>query len=439
MARGRRGNGHDTREVLTRMVALRAERAELLGYPHHAAFVVADQTAPDVAAVMSTLTAMVPPARANAAAERDRLTELLHADGQRGPLAPWDWPFYATRLTRQRFSVDTAALRPYFELGRVVRDGIFAAATQLYGLTFTARPDLPAYHPDVQVHEVFDESGAGVGLFLADWFARPAKRGGAWMNTFVDQSHLLGTRPVAVINLNVPRPPSGSPALLTLDEVRTAFHEFGHVLHGLLSDVRYRRLSGTNVPRDVVEFPSQVNEMWAWWPPLVRRYAVHHETGEPLPEAWLEAVVAAESAGQAHSTVEMLAAMLLDQAWHQLPHSAAEVAPQDVGSFEAAALDRFGLAFAQIPPRYAGPYFAHVFAGGYSAGYYAYLWSEVLDADLVDWFADGGGLKRGLGRRFAAALLSRGDSVEVLDAFAALRGRPPRIEPLLERRGLLPA
>ena len=363
---------------------------------------------------------------------------MLHADGYTGDLQPWDWPFYAQRLALQRFSLDTAAMRPWFELGRVVRDGIFAAAGDLYGLTFADRPDLPAYHPDVQVYEVFDENGSGLGLFLADWYARPAKRGGAWMNTFVDQSHLLGTRPVVVINLNVPRPPSGSPTLLTLDEVRTAFHEFGHVLHGLLSDVTYRRLSGTNVPRDVVEFPSQVNEMWAWWPSLVRRYAVHHETGEPLPEEYLEALLAAESAGQAYATTEMLAAMLLDQAWHQLPAAQAEVAPEDVESFEAAALQRFGVAFGPIPPRYAGTYFAHVFAGGYSAGYYSYLWSEVLDADMVDWFVERGGLQRSSGRRFADGLLSRGGAVEVMDAFAAVRGRPPRIEPLLERRGLLP-
>ena len=258
------------------------------------------------------------------------------------------------------------------------------------------------------------------------------------MNTFVDQSHLLGTRPVVTINLNVPRPPAGAKTLLTLDEVRTAFHEFGHVLHGLLSAVTYRRLSGTNVPRDVVEFPSQVNEMWAWWPELVRRYAVHHETGEPLPEAWLEAVVTAEAAGQAVATTELVAAMLLDQAGHQRAAAEAVIAVDDVPAFEAAALARFGVDLPAVPPRYGSSYFAHIFAGGYSAGYYSYLWSEVLDADLVDWFAESGGLRRELGRRFAELLLSRGDSVEVMDAFAAVRGRPPRIEPLLERRGLLP-
>lgn len=438
VSRGRRGNEHDTRSTLTRIVALRAERAELLGYPHHAAYVVADQTAPDVPAVMSTLTAMAGPAVANATAEREVLTGLLNADGHPGELQPWDWAYYANRLAAQRFSVDVGSLRPYFELGRVVHDGVFAAAGQLYGLTFARRPELVGYHPEVEVYEVFDATGAGIGLFLADWFARASKRGGAWMNTFVDQSHLLGTRPVVTINLNVPRPPAGSPALLTLDEVRTAFHEFGHVLHGLLSDVRYRRLSGTNVPRDVVEFPSQVNEMWAWWPSLVQRYAVHHETGQPLPEAWLAAVVTAEAAGQAFATTELLAAMLLDQAWHQLPAASATVAPGEVEAFEAAALARYGVDLPQIPPRYGSSYFAHVFAGGYSAGYYSYLWSEVLDADLVEWFTEGGGPDRALGRRFAELLLSRGDSVEVMDAFAAVRGRPPRIEPLLERRGLLP-
>ncbi|MFI7585640.1 M3 family metallopeptidase [Spongisporangium articulatum] len=436
VSRGGRGNEHDTRATLTRTVALRAERARLLGYRHHADYVVADQTAPSVEDVMTTLQAMVTPAMDNARAERDALTDLLHADGHDGPLQPWDWPYYARILAEQRFSIDTAGLRPWFELNRVLHDGVFAAATGLYGLTFERRPDLRGYHPDVDVYEVFDETGAGIALFLVDWYARPSKRGGAWMNTFVDQSHLLGTRPVATLNLNIPRPPTGSPTLLTLDELNTTFHEFGHVLHGVLSDVTYRRLSGTSVPRDVVEFPSQVNEMWSLWPALANSYARHHETGEPLPEGVLDALVAAEQAGQAFATTEILGAMLLDQAWHQRTVDDDPIGPDDVAAFEAESLAAYGVCLPELPPRYGSTYFAHIFAGGYSAGYYSYIWSEVLDADTVDWFVENGGLRRELGAKFAAELLSRGGAVDPMEAFAAVRGRPPRIEPLLERRGL---
>ncbi len=442
VARGRRGNEHDTRAALTEIVALRAERAELLGYPNHAAFVVADQTAGSIDSVMNLLTALVEPAVANAQAEARELAEHLHADGFEGELQPWDWAYYAERVAQHRFARDAAALRPWFELTRVVRDGVFAAARGLYGLTFVARPDLPAYHPDVEVFEVFDgeagEPGSGRGLFLADWYARDSKRGGAWMNSFVDQSHLLEDRPVVVINLNVPRPPDGRPTLLTLDEVRTAFHEFGHVLHGLLSDVRHPRLSGTSVPRDFVEYPSQVNEMWAWQPELLAAYAVHHQTGERLPAPMLDGVLAAQSYGQGFATTEILAAMLLDQAWHQRSADAPPVVPDEVDAFEAAALAAAGVALPAVPPRYGSSYFAHVFAGGYSAGYYSYLWSEVLDADTEEWFLAHGGLTRDGGEKFRRELLSRGGAVDPMAAFEAVLGRPPRVEPLLERRGLLP-
>jgi peptidyl-dipeptidase Dcp len=438
ISRGRRGNEFDTRQALSSIVMLRAERAELLGYPNHAAFVVADQTAGSVEAVMSLLTALVEPAVQNAEAEERELTAELNADGFEGTLQPWDWAYYAERVAQRRFARDTAALRPWFELGRVVREGVFSAAQGLYGLTFERRPELPAYHPDVEVFEVFDEDGAGRGLFLADWYARDSKRGGAWMNSFVDQSHLLGEKPVVVINLNVPRPPDGSPTLLTLDEVRTAFHEFGHVLHGLLSDVRYPRLSGTNVPRDFVEYPSQVNEMWAWRPELLAKYAVHHETGERLSQTTLDGVLAAQSYGQGFATTEILAAMLLDQAWHQRAVDAEPVPADQVEAFETAALAAAGVALAAVPPRYGSSYFAHIFAGGYSAGYYSYLWSEVLDADTEEWFDQQGGLSRVSGEKFRRELLSRGGAVDPMTAYAAVLGRPPRVEPLLERRGLTP-
>ena len=446
VTRGRRGNDNDTRAALSRIVQLRAERARLLGYENHAAYVVADQTAGTVDAVMSLLTGVVGPARANAGAEQRELTGRLHADGHDGELQAWDWAYYAERVARERFDRDETALRPWFELGRVLREGIFAAANQLYGLTFALRPDLPGYHPDVQVFEVFDgedQMGDGgerrsLGFFLADWYARDSKRGGAWMSSFVDQSTLLGAAPVIVINLNLPRPPEGSPTLLTLSEVRTAFHEFGHVLHGLLSDVVHPRLSGTSVPRDFVEYPSQINEMWAWQPELLTRYAVHHETGEPLAPSAIEGLLAARSYGEGFATTEILAAMLLDQAWHQRSADDPPVAAEEVDAFEEAALARHGLHLPAVPPRYGSSYFAHIFAGGYSAGYYSYLWSEVLDADTEEWFLAHGGLDRASGERFRRNLLARGGSVDPMAAYASVVGRPPRVEPLLERRGLIP-
>jgi peptidyl-dipeptidase Dcp len=442
VSRGRRGNDHDTREALTRIVTLRAERAVLLGYPNHAAYVVADQTAGSVESVMSLLTALIGPAVENAQAEQRELTARLHADGYEGELQPWDWPYYEELIAQERFARDSTALRPWFELGRVVKEGIFAAAAGLYGLTFVPRPDLPGYHPDVQVFEVFDnpegEPPVPLGLFLADWYARDSKRGGAWMSSFVDQSELLAERPVIVINLNLPRPPDGTDTLLNLDQVVTAFHEFGHVLHGLLSSVRHPRLSGTNVPRDFVEYPSQVNEMWAWQPELLARYAIHHSTGEPLPRLVLDGLLAAQSYGQGFATTEILAAMLLDQAWHQRTADQPPIQADDVDWFESQALEGFGLALPAIPPRYGSSYFAHIFAGGYSAGYYSYLWSEVLDADTEEWFHEHGGLRRRNGDLFRRELLSRGGSVDPMVAYQAVLGRPPRIEPLLERRGLTP-
>jgi peptidyl-dipeptidase Dcp len=436
VTRGLRGNEHDTRAVLTRIAGLRAEAARLLGFTDHAAYVAADQTAGTSQAVSEMLAGLVGPAVANARAEAAELEALLVADGEQAPLQPWDWAFYAERVRQERYDVDAAALRPWFELDRVVRDGVLHAAHELYGLTFTRRTDLPVYHPDVQLFEVSDPGGAPLGLVLADWFARDSKRGGAWMNSFAEQSHLLGTRPVIVINLNVPRPPDGEPALLTLDEVDTAFHEFGHVLHGLLSDVRYRRLSGTSVPRDFVEFPSQVNEMWARWPGVLARYARHHVTGEPLPAGMAERLIAAQTYGQGFATTEYLAAALLDLEWHRRTPDDGPVAPEDVEAFEAAALARHGAGFDLVPPRYRSTYFAHIFAGGYSAGYYGYLWSEVMDADTVEWFRAQGGLTREAGATFARELLSRGGAVDPMAAFEAVVGRPPRLEPLLRRRGL---
>ncbi|MER6877289.1 M3 family metallopeptidase, partial [Amycolatopsis sp. NPDC000673] len=370
---------------------------------------------------------------ANARTEAAELQKLLEADVPGATLQPWDWAFYASKVERERFQLDTAALRPYFELDRVLHDGVFVAANRLYGLTFTERNDLPKYHPQVRIFEVFDADGSGLGLFLMDYYTRDSKRGGAWMNNFVDQSRLLGRRTVVVNVLNVTKPREGEPTLLSLDEVRTAFHEFGHALHSLLSGVEFPTFTGTNVPRDFVEYPSQVNEMWMFWPEILANYAKHHETGEPLPAGQVELLEAAQQYGEGFRTTEYLAAALLDLAWHRLgPDDRVE----DVQRFEAEALEKAGVALESVPPRYRTTYFNHVFSGGYSAGYYSYIWSEVLDADTVEWFTENGGLKRENGDHFRSTLLGLGGSVDPMEAFATFRGRAPEIEPLLKRRGL---
>lgn len=414
--------------LAVRMATLRAERAALLGYPTHAAYAVADQTAKSVEAVEDMLNQLVGPTMRNAAREAEALAE------QAGfAIEPWDWSFYAEKVRKAQYDFDTADMRPYFELDRVFRDGVFHAATRLYGITFDERSDLAGYHPDVRTFEVCEEDGSALGLFLLDPYARPTKRGGAWMDNLVDQSRLLGERPVVMNNLNITKPAVG-PTLLTYDEVTTAFHEFGHALHGLFSDVRFPRVSGTEVPRDFVEYPSQVNEMWATWPEILANYARHHETGEPMPTTLVDKMKAAEKFNQGFATLEYLAATLLDWAWHNL--RAGDVV-DDAAAFEASALQDAGVAFPLVRPRYRTSYFAHIFGLGYSAGYYSYIWSEVLDADSVKWFEENGGLTRSNGDHFRATLLSRGGSVEPMEAFRAFRGRDPRIEPLLERRGLL--
>jgi peptidyl-dipeptidase Dcp len=421
------GGDHDTRDVVLRMVALRAERARLLGHPHHASWVVEIGTAGTVEAIDAMLGKIVPIAVANARKEAE---ELSQAAGF--PIEAWDRAFYAERVRRERFDVDADALRPYFELERVLHDGVFYAAERLYGLRFAERHDLPRYHPDVRVFDVFD-GDEQLGLFVADLYARDSKRGGAWMNSFVTQSHLLGTKPVVLNTLNIPKPAEGEPTLLTVDNVRTLFHEFGHALHGLFSDVRYPTFSGTSVPRDFVEFPSQVNEMWMEDPEVLARYARHHETGEPLPAELVERLAESRRFGEGFATTEYLAATLLDQAWHRL---GPDDRVADVERFEADALAAAGVVEPTAPPRYRTTYFNHVFGGGYSAAYYSYIWSEVLDADTVEWFAENGGLRRENGDAFRRGLLSRGGAVDPMEAYRAFRGRDPEIAPLLVRRGL---
>ena len=435
LARGSRDGEFDNRAVVSRIARLRAERAGLLGYPNHAAYSLERQTARTVGAVNERLASLAPAAVANARQEAADLQAIAAAGGHDHEVAAWDWAYYTEQVRAERYAFDASALRPYFEIDNVLRNGVFHAANRLYGLTFRERTDLPVYHPDVRVFDVIDGGGEPLALFLADYYARPSKRGGAWMTSFVSQSDLLGMKPVVANCLNVPRPPAGEPTLLTFDEVETMFHEFGHALHGFFSAVRYPYFSGTAVPRDFVEYPSQVNEMWATWPEVLRNYAVHHETGEPMPGELLDKVLASETFNQGFATTEYLAASLLDQAWHQLPAGGVPDA-DGVVAFEAAALAQAGVALETVPPRYRSTYFSHIWSSGYSAGYYSYIWAEVLDADTVEWFRENGGLKRENGDRFRRMLLSRGGSRDAMELYRAFRGREPDIAPLLARRGL---
>ena len=429
-ARGSRGNEYDNREVLLEMVRLRAERAELLGFASHSAFIAANQTAKTAENVAAMLDKLAPAAARNALAEQQKLEAMAGH-----PIEAHDWAYYSEKVRAAEFDVDTAALRPHFEAERVLQDGVFAAATRVYGITFAERDDLTGYHPDARVFEVRNEDGSELGLYVLDLYTRDSKRGGAWMNSFVEQNELLDQRAVVVNNLNVPKPSAGEPTLLTFDEVNTFFHEFGHALHGLLAHVTYPSQAGTNVFRDFVEFPSQVNEMWMLWPGLVEDYARHHVTGEPIPAETIEKIRASETWGEGFATNEYLAASLLDQAWHRLSAEEAN-AVTDVAAFEAAALERAGLNNPAVPTRYSSTYFAHIFAGGYSASYYGYIWSEVLDADTVEWFKENGGLTRANGDRFREYILGIGGTRDPLESYREFRGRDAIIEPLLTRRGL---
>ncbi len=429
-ARGSRGGAHDNTSVLLEIVRLRAERAELLGFENHAAYVTKDETAGSPDAVAAMLGRLAPVAARNAREEQAELEKLAgHA------IAAADWAYYTEKVRQAKFDVDTASLRPWFEAERVLKLGVFGAANALYGITFTERTDLVAYHPDVRVFEVNDEDGSPVGLYLLDLYTRDSKRGGAWMNDLVAQSTLLDQPVVVVNNLNVPKPAAGEATLLTFDEVNTFFHEFGHALHGLFARVTYPKLAGTNVFRDFVEFPSQVNEMWMLWPEILEQYAVHYQTGEPIDAGVVQRIRDSETFNEGFATSEYLAAALLDQAWHTLSRAEAD-AVTDVAAFEAAALSAVGLDNPAVPTRYSSAYFAHTFAGGYDAGYYSYIWSEVLDADTVEWFKSNGGLTRANGDRFRSLLLGVGGSKDPLEAYREFRGRDAVIEPLLTRRGL---
>lgn len=440
VARGSRGNSYDNTAIVSKIMKLRVERAKMLGYPNYAAYSLANQTAKTPEAVNAMLGKLAPAAVANAKREAAELQKVIDKEqkAKHQPtfkLQPWDWAFYSEKVRQKKYAFDESQIKPYLEMKNVLENGVFYAAGQLYGLSFKQRTDLPVYEPDVMVYDVFDHDGKQLAIFIADEYARPSKRGGAWMNAYVQQNKLFGTLPVVANHLNIPKPSAGKPTLLTWDETRTMFHEFGHALHGMFSNVTYPYFAGTSVPRDFVEFPSQVNEMWADWPSVLANYAKHYQTGEPMPKALLDKVMAAAQFNEGFRTTEYLGAAMLDQNWHQIDSADAVPAAAGVMAFEAAALKKDGIAYPPVPPRYRTPYFSHIMSG-YAAGYYAYIWSEVLDANTVEWIKQHGGLKRENGDRFRETLLSRGGSKDASQLFRDFTGHDPQIEPLLKRRGL---
>ena len=433
IARANRGNENDTKSTLTAMTKLRARRATLFGAKSHAEYITSENTAKSPENIHTMLRKIALSAVANAKSEGAVLQQAIKASGENFALESWDWDLYSEQVRAEKYNVDTAALKPYFELEKTLRDGVFYAATQLFGITFKERPDIVTYHPEARAFEVNNADGSKLGLFIGDFYTRDSKRGGAWMNNLVDQNFLFNQLPVVVNNLNIVKPPAGEPTLLTFDFLTTLFHEFGHALHGLFSQVKYPRTSGTNVERDFVEFPSQVNEMWIFWPEIVNNYAVHYQTGEKLPQSIIENIENSSTFNQGHDTTAYLQAAILDLALHQI-EDGFDIG--DVEEFERSAIEDYGLNFAPVPTRYRTTYFSHIFAGGYSAGYYGYIWSEILDADTVEWFKENGGLTRANGDHFRNQLLGRGGSIDSMQMYRNFRGRDAVIEPLLKRRGL---
>ena len=431
VSRANHGGDHDTKSIVTRLAQLRAQRARLLGYPDHATFILDDQMAKTPTSAEKLLTGIVPAATAKARNEAVRMQKLIDAEKGGFQLGPADWEFYAEKVRQAEYDLDESQVRQYFELEHVLHNGVFFAANRLYGITFKERKDLPVYQPDVRVFEVFDANGKSLALFYADYFQRSNKVGGAWQDSFVDQSSLLGTQPVVINVCNFTKPAAGQPVLLSFDDVTTMFHEFGHALHAMFSHIRYPLLG--SVPRDFVEFPSQFNEHWALDPAVFANYAKHYQSGQPMPQSLVDKIKRSRTFNQGYAVTEYLSAALLDMAWHSLPKDAPK---QDVNSFEAAALKRFQIDLPQVPPRYHTTYFSHIWDGGYSAGYYAYLWSEVLDHDAFYWFKEHGGLTRANGQRFRDLVLSRGGTQDAATTFRNFRGRDPIVEPLLIERGL---
>ena len=433
--RTEKGDANDTRAIISELASLRAEKARLLGYPNYAAYVLYDQMAATPQAVEKFLGQLVPATRAKAGEEARLIQAAIDKDGRHFDLKPWDWQRYSEKVRKERYDLDEAALKPYFELHKVLEDGVFYTANRLYGITFKRRTDIPVYQPDVMVFEVFDQDGSSLGLMYFDYFKRDNKSGGAWMSNFVGQSKLLGTKPVIYNVANFTKPAPGQPALISFDDVTTMFHEFGHALHGLFADQTYPLVSGTNVARDFVEFPSQFNEHWALYPEVLKHYAVNYKTGAPIPQALVDRIKQSETWGQGYELGELLAASQLDMQWHTLPAGAPR---QDVDTFEAQALKKTGTDFPDVPPRYRSSYFLHIWANGYASGYYAYQWTVMLADDAYAWFTDHGGLTRANGQRFRDLILSRGHTLDYGPMFRAFYGKDPDIGPMLEHRGLTP-
>ena len=431
--RAEKGDSHDTRAVISRLAVLRADKAKLLGYPNYAAYVLYDQMAETPEAVEKFIGQLVPPTRAKAAEEAKLIQQAIDKDGPHFDLKPWDWQRYSEKVRKARYDLDENALKPYFELNKVLNDGVFYAANKLYGLTFKRRHDIPVYQPDVMVFEVFDQDGKTLGLMYFDYFKRDNKSGGAWMSNFVNQSKLLGTKPVIYNVANFTKPAPGQPALISFDDVTTMFHEFGHALHGLFASQTYPMVSGTNVARDFVEFPSQFNENWALYPEVLKHYAVNYKTGAPIPQSLVDRIKAADKWGQGYALGELLAASQLDMKWHMLP---AGTPRQDVDAFETRALKETGTDFPNVPPRYRSSYFLHIWANGYASGYYAYQWTVMLADDSYAWFTAHGGLTRANGQRFRDLILSRGHTLDYGPMFRAFYGKDPDIGPMLAHRGL---
>lgn len=429
--RTQKGDENDTRALILRLTALRARQAKLLGFEDYASWSIADQMAKTPAAALAFMRGIVPAARTRATLEQADIQKVIDDEQAGFTVQAWDWAFYAERVRQAKYALDESQIKPYFALNTVLQDGVFWAASQLFGLRFVERFDIPVYHPDVRVWEIFDHTGEGMALFYGDFFARESKAGGAWMGNFVEQSYEFASRPVIYNVCNYQKPANGQTALISWDDVVTLFHEFGHTLHGLFASQRYASLSGTNTPRDFVEFPSQINEHWASHPQVFAHYARHYQTGEPMPEALRDKMLNATQFNKGYDMTELLSAALLDMNWHGISEPV-----DDVDAFEAAALHKEGLDLPAVPPRYRSSYFAHIFGGGYAAGYYAYLWTQMLADDGYQWFVEQGGLTRENGQKFRDAILSRGNSSDLAELYRQWRGHDPRIEPMLENRGL---
>jgi len=431
--RTERSDANDTRDDIAHLAQLRARRAQLLGYPNHAAWKLGDQMAKTPEAALKFMDALVPAATAKAASEGKDIQDVIDAQKGGFTLQPWDWNFYSEQVRKAKYDLNDAEVKPYFELNNVLENGVFYAANQLYGITFKERKDIPVYHPDVRVFEVSDAGGKPLALFYCDYFKRDNKNGGAWMDSLVEQSKLLGTLPVVFNVANLPKPTAGEPALISFTDVTTMFHEFGHALNGMFANTEYPSLSGAKTARDFVEFPSQFNEHWALYPAVLAHYARHYKTGAPMPADLVAKIKKAENFNQGYLLTELVAAAELDMQWHTLQASAALQQP-DV--FEKQALGNTHLLLSAVPPRYRSSYFSHIWDSGYSAGYYAYLWAEMLDDDAYAWFEEHGGLTRANGDRFRQMVLSRGNTQDLAKMYAAWRGKDPSVEPMMKYRGL---